>query len=70
MSGLAWLALLWVLLAAWLAVALGAAISTADHRDRVRRGRHERRSRPRAPEDRSGPSLGSRRAPEPSGSMR
>jgi hypothetical protein len=66
MSGLALLALLWVLLAAGLAVALGAAIRVADHRDWVRRGRPERRSRLRAPEDDSGPSLRSRRAPEPS----
>jgi hypothetical protein len=67
MPGLALLALLWVLVVPGLAMALGTAIRTADHRHWVRRGRPERRSRLRTPSDDSGPSLGSRRAPEPSG---
>jgi hypothetical protein len=64
MSGLALLALLWVLVAAGLAVAIGAAIRTADHRDWLRRGRPERRGRPRAPAQHSGPSPSGWRAPE------
>jgi hypothetical protein len=50
-SGLAWLAVLWVLVVPGLAVGLGTVIRIADHRDWVRRGRPERRSRLRTPED-------------------
>jgi hypothetical protein len=49
MPGWVWLAVLWVLVVPALAVALGSALSTADHRDWVRRGRPDRRCRPRNP---------------------
>jgi hypothetical protein len=49
MSGLAWLALAWVVLVPVAAVTLGKAIRTADDQDWVRRGRPDRRSQPRDP---------------------
>jgi len=64
MSGWVLLVLLWVLALPVLAVLLGRAIRTAEHRDWVRRGRPERRSLPRAAEHDPGLSLESSRVPE------
>jgi hypothetical protein len=64
MSGWVLLVLLWVLALPGLAVMLGRAIRTAEHHDWVRRGRPERRSRPRTGDDDPGPSLRRARAPE------
>ena len=49
MSGWVWLVAAWLLVAPVVAVGVGMAMRTADERDWARRGRPERRTRPRVP---------------------
>jgi hypothetical protein len=49
MSAWMWLLVVWLVAAPLVAIAVGTAMRTADERDWARRGRPDRRSRPRTP---------------------